>query len=326
MRAAVVEEFGQTPHLVEVDKPAPENGKQVARVRAAALKNIERMLASGEHYGAAHMKMPMTVGLDAVVELDGDLVYTGATPPEGAVAEFMSIDPDQVVRLPVADDPATAAALPNAAVSAWFALEYAGRIEPGQNVLILGATGVTGSLAVQLAKHWFQAGNVIACGRSDESLAKLRERGADDTVRIGDEVGEDFQQQIRELHDARPIDLVLDYLWGPPAEHALRALANEELTAEFHRTRFVQVGEMAGANIELPASVFRSAGVELVGQGAGSVPKEAFATIYTDVFPGIFDQLSRGLLTIDTVTRPLTQVSEAWHEALPSGVRLVFEP
>src|SRR5699024_4196693 len=108
MRAAVVEEFGQTPHLVEVDKPAPETGKQVARVRAAALKNIERMLASGEHYGAAHMKMPMTVGLDAVVELDGDLVYTGATPPEGAMAEFMSIDPDQVVRLPVGVDPATA--------------------------------------------------------------------------------------------------------------------------------------------------------------------------------------------------------------------------
>lgn len=325
MKAATIERFGQTPELTDVPDPVAGPGQRIAKVRAAAIKNIERMLAAGEHYGSSRAPMPMRVGLDAVVEVDGELFYGAATAPQGAFAERITVDPSQLVPLPSLD-PAVAAAVPNAALSAWFGLELAGQIEPGANVLVLGATGVTGGLAVQLAKQRFNAGRVVACGRDQESLTRLRSRGADELVTIPDRPGSDFQEGIREYHRQTPLDLVLDFLWGPPAQQVLQALANDGLDAEFHRTRYVQIGEMAGATIDLPASVLRSAGVELVGQGAGSVPKEAFTDVFTTVLPEIFDLVATGSLILDVVTRPLTEISAAWEEELPSGTRAVILP
>lgn len=328
MRAAVIDMLGEVPQCRAVPEPTAPEGQVVARVRAAAIKNIERMLVAGTHYGSGRMVLPAGVGLDAVVDLpDGRRVYAGATPPAGAMAERLVVNPAQVVEIPEAVDDPTAAALPNAAVSAWFALEYAGQVRPGQNVLVLGGTGVTGGLAVQLAKHRFGADQVVAVGRSTGRLRHLSELGADDTIRLGGNGdGASLEQAVRERHTERPFDLVLDYLWGKPAEQTLRALASDDLAAGFHRTRFVQVGEMAGSTIELPAAALRSAGVELVGQGAGSVPHEAFARVLAEIIPGLFAMLARGTISLDTVSRPLAQVSDAWTEPTPSGTRTVLMP
>ncbi|QPZ38615.1 quinone oxidoreductase family protein [Paramicrobacterium chengjingii] len=326
MKAAVIDALGHTPVCREVEEPSAPEGWVVGRVRAAAIKNIERMLAAGTHYGSGHMALPAQIGLDAVVELpDGHRVYTGATPPAGAMAERMAVNPAQVIEVPTSVDDAVAAALPNAAISAWFALEYAGQIQTGQSVLVLGATGVTGGLAVQLATQQFGADHVVAVGRDEARLEQLRTRGADNVIRIDNEAT-GLADAVRALHAEHPFDLVLDYLWGSPAEQTLRALANDDLAATFHRTRFVQIGETAGPTLTLPASVMRSAGIELVGQGGGSVPREAFGRVMTEILPALFDMLSAGTLTLETRTMPLDQVESAWTQATASGERMVIIP
>ncbi|MGH3319773.1 MAG: quinone oxidoreductase family protein [Streptosporangiaceae bacterium] len=329
MKAAVVEQLGRPPRYADVDDPVPTGNLVVAEVRAAAVKNIERALVSGSHYGSGRLELPGLVGLDAVAVLpDGRRVYTGATPPGGAMAERMLVNPDLIVELPDEIDDISAAALPNAAISAWFALEYAGQTRPGQCVLVLGGTGVTGSLAVQLAKRGFGVERVVVAGRNAERLERLTGLGADATVGLGgaDSADGQVEAEVRRLHAERPFDLVLDYLWGEPAEHTLRALANNDLAAEFHRTRYVQIGEMAGASIELPAGVLRSAGIELLGQGGGSVPREAFGRVMTEILPTLFAMLADGSITVDFQTRPLSEVSDAWTAPTPSGVRVVLAP
>lgn len=326
MKAAVIERLGGVPQCRDVPEVVAPEGGEVARVRAAAIKNIERMLVAGSHYGSRQLQLPAQVGLDAVVQLaDGRRVYTGATPPAGAMAEYLAVSPGQFAQIPAGVDDAVAAALPNAAVSAWFALEHAGQVRPGQCVLVLGATGVTGALAVQLATHHFGAGHVVAVGRDQARLRSLVDQGADRVVQIGTDLSE-LGEAVRALHTDRPIDVVLDYIWGPPAEQVLGALGNEALAADFHRTRYVQVGEGAGATIELPAAVLRSAGVQLLGQGAGSVPKEAFARVLPEILPAVFGLLERGVLSVETAVRPLAAVAEAWVEPTSSGVRTVLVP
>lgn len=247
MKAALVEELGQAPRYTDVAEPEPTGNQVVGEVRAAAVKNIERLLAAGTHYGSGQLQLPGMIGVDAVVVLpDGRRVYTGTAPPGGALAERMPVDPAFVVELPDAVDDAAAAALPNPAVSAWLGLEYAGQLRPGQSVLVLGGTGVTGSLAVQLAKHQFGAGRVVAVGRNPDRLEQLAGWGADATLHVGDDPEmAQLRTDLARMHAEVPFDLVLDYLWGKPAEQTLHALANDDLAAEFHRTRYIQIGEMA---------------------------------------------------------------------------------
>jgi NADPH:quinone reductase-like Zn-dependent oxidoreductase len=325
MKAAVIERLGQAPRYGDADEPTATDGA-IGQVLAAAVKNIDRALVAGKHYGSGQLKLPGVAGIDAVVRLADDRrVYTGATPPAGSMAERLVVNPALCVDIPDQVSDADAAALPNAAVSAWFALEYAGRIQPGQNVLVLGATGITGALAVQLAKQKFGADRVVAVGRNAARLDQLLDNGADTVVRIGD-APERLGTEVARLHAERPFDLVVDHLWGPPAEQTLRALAGSDLSAEFHRTRFVQIGSMAGPDITLPAAVLRSAGVELVGQGAGSMPQDSAARISTEILPTLYAMLAAGSISISTVTRPLADVTAAWDEKLPSGVRLVLVP
>lgn len=326
MKAAVIEQFGRPPAYREVPEPVAGKGQGVARVRASAIKNIERMLTAGTHYASARLTLPAPLGMDAVVELaDGRRAYTGATPPGGAMAERMLVNPAMTAPVPEALDDAVAAALPNAGVSAWLALEFTGQLEPGQSVLVLGATGVTGALAVQLAKHRFAAEHVVAVGRDQKRLDTLQARGADETVSIAD--GTDrLGSAVRAAHAEHPFDLVLDFIWGSPAEQTLRTLGGDDLVARYHRTRFVQIGETAGPEIILPASVLRSTGIELVGQGGGSVPAEAFDRVVTEIIPELFDMTVRGTLNIDTVTMPLEDVTQAWTKEVPSGRRTVLVP
>ncbi|MDN5861435.1 MAG: zinc-binding dehydrogenase, partial [Pseudonocardia sp.] len=208
MKAAVVHALGRPPIYAEVEEPRPVDGQVVAQVRAAAVKNIERSLVAGTHYGSSRMRLPGLVGLDAVVSLpDGRRAYAGAAPPGGSMAERVAVDPARVVALPDGVDESAAAALPNAAVSAWFALEYAGGLRPGGAVLVLGGTGVTGSLAVQLAKRVFGAGRVVVAGRDPARLERLTGWGADAVIRIGGADG--IEDAVRREHHRRPFDVVV---------------------------------------------------------------------------------------------------------------------
>ena len=179
---------------------------------------------SGNHYASKEIQLPAIAGVDGVGRLaDGRLVYTGAIAPYGMMAERALVNPAAAIPLPDGVDPVTAAAIPNPGLSAWMSLDYAAAVKPGAHVLVLGATGVTGSVAVQLAKSVFGAQRVVAAGRNVERLQWLRTVGADDVIALGEK---DLGACVAAAHAERPFDAVLDYLWGKPAEQVLTALGS----------------------------------------------------------------------------------------------------
>ncbi|AQA04261.1 alcohol dehydrogenase [Mycobacterium sp. MS1601] len=324
MKAAIVEQFGTAPRYADVETPLARDGLVVADVAAASVKNLDRGLVSGQHYGSSALKPPFVPGTDGVARLsDGALVYAQANGSTGFMAEQTVVDPTRAVPVPAGLDPVRAAAIPNPGLSAWLSLEVTAQVQPGARILVLGATGVTGAVAVQLAKRTFGAKSVVAVGRNAERLQWLRTRGADDVLVLGTGA---LTSAVTEMHAADPFDIVLDYLWGTPAEQTLTALGGRGLRTSFHSTRYVQVGSMAGPDITLPAGILRSAGIELVGFGIGSVPAEALGRARTQVLPALFDMVSDGTLDIAVQERALADVTQVWDAPEPAGHRTVLVP
>lgn len=179
MKAALVTEWGSHPVYTDVPEPAPRDGAEVVTVEASALTNLTRALISGKHYASKEIQLPAVPGVDGVARLaDGRRIYTGALGYSGMMAERALVDPRGGIVVPEHVDSVTAAALPNPGISAWTALAHAAAVKPGDHVLVLGATGVTGSMAVQLATTMFGAETVVAAGRNTERLAWLRSASA----------------------------------------------------------------------------------------------------------------------------------------------------
>lgn len=239
------------------------------------------------------------------------------------MAERTLIDPRGAVDVPDHVDSVTAAAVPNPGISAWTALEYAAEVAPGDSVLVLGATGVTGSIAVQLAKSVFGAGHVVVAGRNRERLQWLRTVGADEAIALGSEA---LAAQASALHADRPLAAVLDYLWGEPAETTLRAISEAHPSTHFHRTRFVEIGSMASPTLTLPAGILRGTGLVVSGVGFGSVPPDVMARVRTEALPRLFDMVADDRLHLRTEQRPLADIGQVWTASEPSGTRVVLTP
>jgi NADPH:quinone reductase-like Zn-dependent oxidoreductase len=323
MKAAVVNAWGDAPVYADHAEPEPGDGAVVATVEASALTNITRGIVSGKHYASKTIQLPAIPGVDGVVRFDdGTRAYAGALTRYGMMAERTLADPNAVVELPDGIDSVTAAAIPNPGTSAWMSLEHAAAVSPGDHVLVLGATGVTGSIAVQLAKSVFGAGRVVVAGRDAARLQWLRDTaGADDAIALG---REDLGARVAALHAERPFDAVLDYLWGEPAEQVLTALTGQ--LAAYHATRFVQIGSMAGPTMNLAAGVLRSTAITMSGVGIGSVPPDILARIRTEALPRLFAIVASGDLHLRTQARPLADVEQVWTAAEPSGTRVVLTP
>ncbi|MCW2558464.1 MAG: alcohol dehydrogenase [Mycobacterium sp.] len=324
MKAAVVNEWGQAP--VYTDHPEPEagDGAVVAAVEASPLTNLSRGIVSGKHYASKAIQLPAIPGVDGVVRFDdGRRAYAGALSGYGMMAERTLVDPNAAVEVPAGVDSVTAAAIPNPGTSAWMSLEHAAAVSSGDHVLVLGATGVTGSIAVQLAKSVFGAGRVVVAGRDAARLQWLQDTaGADDAIALG---SEDLSARVAALHAERPFDAVLDYLWGEPAEQVLAALATRQLT-DYHATRFVQIGSMAGPTMSLAAGILRSSAITMSGVGLGSVPPDVMARLRTEALPRLFAMVASGDLQLRTQPRPLADVEQVWTAAEPSGTRVVLTP
>lgn len=324
MKAALVEAWGRAPVYTDYPEPAPRDHAVVATVEASALTNLTRGLVSGKHYASRELTLPTIPGVDGVARLeDGRRVYTGAMPPYGMMAERTLINPRGALELPDGVDSITAAAIPNPGVSAWMSLEHAAAVQPGDHVLVLGATGVTGSMAVQLATSVFGAGRVVVAGRSTDRLAWLCDAGAHDAIALGTD---DLGARVAAMHSQRPFDAVLDYLWGQPAETTLAALADSHPAAHYHATKFIQIGAMAGPTMNLAAGILRGTGITMRGVGIGSVPPEVLARARTDALPRLFEMVAAGTLHLSTQARPLAEVESAWTATEPSGTRVVLTP
>jgi NADPH:quinone reductase-like Zn-dependent oxidoreductase len=324
MKAAVVNEWGAAPVYTDVPEPEPRDGAEVVAVEASALTNLTRALVSGKHYASKEIQLPAVPGVDGVARLgDGRRVYTGALAPYGMMAERTLIDPRGGVEIPDALDSVIAAALPNPGISAWISLAHAAAVKPGNHVLVLGATGVTGATAVQLAKSVFGVGRTVVAGRDADRLQWLRSVGADDAIALGTE---DLVARVEALHAEQPFDAVLDYLWGDPAAQVLGALAASHPSAHYHATRFVQIGSMAAPTLELDAGVLRGNGITVSGVGFGSVPPDALIQARTEGLTRMFAMVAGGELELGTQARPLTEVEQVWTAREPSGTRVVLTP
>ncbi|PTS94588.1 alcohol dehydrogenase [Pedobacter sp. HMWF019] len=313
--------MGEAPKYRDFSDPFVEHDNQILiRVKAASVKNLDKGRASGAHY-AKHINLPEVVGVDGVGILD-DGIRVYASGLTGMIAEKAIIDKNKYTVLPEQIDDIAAAALPNAVMGAALALKYRGEMKPGDTVLINGATGVTGQAAVQIAKY-YGAGKIIVTGRNEASLEQLPGLGADEVLSLKWEDAV-FIDRLKVIHGQSPIDIVIDYTWGHPAEMILNALKGGGLHAITNKVRFVTVGSMAGEEIRLGSGILRSSAIEILGSGIGSLPKEAIEQQHSSLLPEMMMLAAKGGLKIDTVIRELQDIESAWMEDIPAGQRLVI--
>lgn len=270
MKALVVQEFGLSP--IYTDFPEVIAGPNEVRVavKAAAMSQVVKSRASGGHYSASG-SLPFVAGIDGVGLLDdGRRVYFALPrPPFGSMAERTVVSVAHCLSLPPELDDLTAAAIANPGMSSWVAFAERARLRAGETVLVNGATGTAGKLAVQIAKH-LGAGKVIATGRDLGALRTVAALGADVTIPL--EADENALEERFKEQFADRIDVVVDYLWGMSAERLL--IAGAKAGPDAVPIRFVQIGSVSGADITLPSAVLRSSPIELMGSGHGSIPLE----------------------------------------------------
>jgi NADPH:quinone reductase-like Zn-dependent oxidoreductase len=319
MKAAVLRELGKAPRCEEFVEPTAAKAEAAVRVRAASLKAIDRQLASGSHY-ASPRELPVVCGTDGVGELeDGTRVFFGGPRrPHGAMAERTVAPRAFCFAVPAGIDDDIAAALPNPGVSAWLSLTHRAKLALGETVLILGATGVTGQLAVQIAKL-LGAKRVIGAGRNARVLGKLRELGADATIQLEQPADLLKAAFAREAGDAG-FEVIIDYVWGRPTEILLAAITKSEFAVVTTETRLVQVGESAGLTIALPAAVMRSTALTILGT-AGIPARE----VLVDAMQQVMTRAARGELRIETERVALADIESVWQRP-ESGRRIVVIP
>lgn len=317
MKAAVVTSFESPPHYADFEPPIAKAGEVVVTVKAAALSQLVKSQASGKHYSAgAHL--PFVPGADGVGRLESGRRVYFAFPraPWGSMAERSVVNEKYCAEIPDGIDDITAAAIANPGMSSWAALTERAGFETGQSVLVNGATGASGRLAIRIAKH-LGARRVIATGRNPSCVGTLRSLGADSVIAL-DQDEKSLVAAFRSEIEQGGIDVVLDYLWAESAERLLQAFTGQGSDSGAARVRYVQIGSMAGNTVTLPASVLRSSGLELLGSGLGSMSKERLVQAVRCVLGAI----SPAGLAIDACAAPLAEVESAWNRQVSS--RTVF--
>jgi NADPH2:quinone reductase len=318
INAAVLHGLGETPRYEPFPAPVAGDGEAVVTVAAAALKPSDRWMAEGLHY--APSTFPQVVGLDGVGRLE-DGTRVAFLPPEqpyGGMAEQTLVRDGMWLRVPDSVDDVTAAAYLNPGMAAWKTIVWEGGLAAGQTVLVLGATSTSGRIAAQLAVG--QGARVVVAGRNGRVLDQLVGRGAAASIRVAISP-EDLAAAIAA---EGPYDLVVDYLWGAPAEAAFAGLTGTDWRAEGapERCRYILVGMSAGEDARLPALALRAAPVELVGSGIGGRAGLAEAA---EAYEGLLRQVAAGEIVLDVEALPLADVEEAWERA-GSDRRVVFVP
>ncbi|MDG6928307.1 MAG: zinc-binding alcohol dehydrogenase family protein [Nitrososphaerota archaeon] len=264
MKAAVLMNPDAVPKFTDFQDPVATDGTAIIKAKASALSHVAKSIAAGSHY-SSQGEFPRIAGIDGTGFTDkGEPVYfVMPQPPYGAMAERVPVSEFAILQVPKGVDMIKAAAIVNPGMSSVLALRRA-RFEKGETVLINGATGISGKLAVQIAK-FLGAKKVIATGRNPESLNKTKRLGADVTISLQREkkqIIDDLEEQFN-----HGVDIILDYIYGESAEMLLESIYRAR-NAESN-LRFVSIGDMAGNEIKLNADVIKSVPVSIMGSGVG---------------------------------------------------------
>ncbi|WP_289659793.1 quinone oxidoreductase family protein [Flavobacterium panacagri] len=320
MKAVVVYRKGESPKYAEFEVPIPSNENEVlVSVKAVAITNLDKGIASGNHYSSEKDNQKgFIVGSDGVGVLEnGTKVYARGI--SGTIAEKALVEKNRMVVLPTEIDDAIAAAIPNAVAGSAMALRFRAGIKPRETVLINGATGFTGQMAIQIAKH-YGAKKVIVTGRNEKVFENLKELGADVTISLKQDDAS-FISELKEIHQETPIDIVIDYLWGHAAELIFSVLkGNGKFT---NKTRYVSVGSMSGDIIQLSAQTLRSVDLQLSGSGLGSWKRDEVKLLFLEILPEMFLLASRNKLKVNIEKVNLIDIEEKWNAEVLDGKRLV---
>ena len=320
MKAAVIKGFGEVPQYADFADPIAAEGEALVDVKASVLENFDKGTVSGKHYSSKKLypQFPAVVGTDGVgMTGDGQLVSFGRIrAPFGAFAERTVAG--YTIPVPGGVDAVRACSIPPSALTSLLPLKYSARLRPGETVLVNGATGVSGRIAVQVAKL-LGAGKVIATGRNERSLELLSRLGADVVVDLkqGDAA---LAAALVKAGGEGGIDVVVDFVWGRPAEVLIGTLIPEEVGFAKRRIRYLQIGEKAGSNISLPGSALRTSGLELMGIG-----KISFEVVLEEM-KQIWEWIVADRLFMEIERVPLADIANAWMRDDLEGKRLVIVP
>lgn len=320
MKAAVIYNKGEMPKYAEFADLISQNENEIViSVKAVAITNLDRGIVSGAHYSAGNDNLSGTViGSDCVGVLEnGQRVYARGI--NGTIAEKAIVDKQRMVLLPEDIDDALAAALPNAVAGSAMALRFRAGMQPGETVLINGATGFTGQIAIQIAKH-YGAKRIIVTGRNEETLKSLLTLGADEIISLKQD-DQSIVNQLKAIHKETPIDIILDYLWGHSAELIFSFLKGKGNFT--HKVRYVSIGAMAGDSIQLSAAILRSVDLQLSGSGLGSWNREQVKLLFSEILPEMFLLAAQQKLKVNIETIPLVHIETMWNKELPDGKRVV---
>jgi NADPH:quinone reductase-like Zn-dependent oxidoreductase len=313
MRAALLTDHDQAPEPGEFDDPQPDDGELLVELSVAGVNPVDIWTARGVM--GSKPPLPSVAGREGIgTTEDGRRIYFDTSvAPFGSFAERTLVEAGTEIEVPDGVEDQVAVAFGIAGLAAWLGLGWRGGLTEGESVLVLGASGTVGIIAVQVAKL-FGAGTVVAAGRNEERLERAKELGADDTVTLGD----DRDALVEALRGAAPdegFDLVLDPLWGEPALAAIEAIAMNG--------RMVLIGNSAGQEAELSSRSVRSRQAALVGHTNFNAPFEVKA----EAFQAMCRHAASGELQVEVEELPLDEVEQAWERQLKAPHRkLVLRP
>ncbi|HEU4451035.1 MAG TPA: zinc-binding alcohol dehydrogenase family protein [Gaiellaceae bacterium] len=320
MRAALVTEIGRLPELGEAPEPARGAGEALVRVLAVPLNPIDVNVAAGRFYGG-HPPLPFVAASEAVGRVvDGESLAAGTlvwahgaglgVARDGVLRELLAVPEDVLVAVPDGTDPALAGALGVAGVAGWLPVTYRARVREGETVLVLGATGTVGIVALQAARL-LGAGRIVAAGRRPEALARARRLGADAVVSLAED---DLAGALQEACGGEGPDYVVDPLWGEPVAAAARAAARG--------ARIVNIGQSAGAVAPLASADVRGKQLEILGYSNFGTPREVMDREYLR----LLEHAAAGEVEVEIERFPLERLAEAWQrQADGAGAKIVVE-
>jgi len=312
MRAAVLPAHGAVPEFGDFEDPTPADGQEVLTVLAGGLNPVDIRIAGG-NFPSERRDPPYVPGKEGIGRRDdGTRVYFDlSVAPFGSFAERTLIEAGRGIPIPEGLDEGVAVSLGIAGLAAWLGLEWRGRLEPGETVLVLGASGVVGQIGVQAARL-LGAGRVVAAARSAEGLERARALGADATVRLGED--EDLTAALAEAAGGG-VDVTLDPLWGEPGVAAVGALNRFG--------RHVQLGQSAGAEATIASAAIRGKPVAIVGHTNFAAEPDRLR----DAYRRMAEQAAAGRIRVEVERIPLEQVADAWKRQGKSPNRkLVIVP
>lgn len=319
MKTAVIFPENGNLELIDLPIPTPKENEILVSMKCVAMKHLDKAIARGTHYSSENdVNKAKIIGSDGVGILEnGNRVYV--VNPKGTLSEKIAVDKNFTVPIPDGLKDSIASALPNAVMGSAMGMKYRAKMQSGETVLINGATGFTGKVAVQIAKI-YGAKKIIVTGRNEIETKKLLKLGADDHILT---TNENFIEKLKAIHQDSPIDIVIDYLWGKSAENILEAIKGNGSFS--HRTRFVSIGSITGDSVQLSSQILRGTDLQISGSGLGSWTKQEVHILLTEILPEMFELAVNKKLNIETETIDIHKIGNIWNQKMDTNKRLIVK-